>query len=503
MTSNGRNAAMTTLDSPSSPVALTKKRVSLISSPVSATASGPHRPNAKPMASKHLHKAIQRPTHACSGPDIVSCGITSNTEIDTLRNLALTCGVASSCARSHQSPRKKSGEVVKSALKYKESNPPQPMSSIPSKFVHFDAQLEYIKLFMKGEKPQTISNPGSDVEDGISSDDDFYDQEEVSLSIRLPNFSPPMFSYYCPNVVSVDSISLSEDKKSLVGSVQVANLAYHKNVSVRYTFDFWQSTEEVAASFKRPTAKEYGNHIGVDEFSFSIDLKHKVSTELGSPKKTLFFAIKYVVNEQEHWDNNDGMNYHVEFVLSKTKSLDPWDIPAPVVAISKSQPIDIMRSPGYTQDPIYSTSPESPLASFKSASAKKLSSRYDFGASLSALLVSEASYRKKQFGPSRYFDIPTSDQLDRQYEPYNHSPAYSASSPFPQQMLNHEYDTYSSASVESPFGNNSWEEPTYLIHAYDTFARNHVSNPSPSNAPKLTTSEINPGEARSDLSRII
>ncbi|KAK9696621.1 hypothetical protein K7432_012364 [Basidiobolus ranarum] len=60
--------------------------------------------------------------------------------------------------------RKKSGEVVKSALKGRVRS----MPTTPTKFVHFGAKLEHVKLFQKEQKPESISNPVSDDEDGLS-----------------------------------------------------------------------------------------------------------------------------------------------------------------------------------------------------------------------------------------------------------------------------------------------------------------------------------------------
>ncbi|KAK9680256.1 hypothetical protein K7432_015991 [Basidiobolus ranarum] len=243
-----------------------------------------------------------------------------------------------------------------------------------------------------------------------------------------------------------------------------------------YTFDFWQTVEEVSANFKQSAAKEHENYVGVDEFDFSINLEERISLKLGSPKKTMFFAVKYQANGEEFWDNNDGMNYHVEFVLSKVRNAnDQWDNQSQSVAVNKSQPIKMKKCA--FEIPDSNNLSDTPLTSLRSASTKKLSSRYDFGASLSALLASEACNSQNQLEPSNYFDFPTSDQIDQQYKTYYAPSAYTTSSSL-SQMLNHEYDSYSSVSVESPFGNNSWEEPGYLLDAYDSFSHNYVSNSS-------------------------
>ncbi|KAI1233499.1 hypothetical protein IHE44_0004680 [Lamprotornis superbus] len=57
----------------------------------------------------------------------------------------------------------------------------------------------------------------------------------------------------------------------LSGTIQVRNVAFEKQVSVRYTFNQWESI-------------------------------HELST-------LLQFAARYQVNGQEYWDNNRGKNY--------------------------------------------------------------------------------------------------------------------------------------------------------------------------------------------------
>ncbi|EFM12301.1 putative phosphatase regulatory subunit [Paenibacillus curdlanolyticus YK9] len=81
----------------------------------------------------------------------------------------------------------------------------------------------------------------------------------------------------------------------LSGSVDVTNLSPTKQVKVVYTTGngIWQ---EQSASYTATLAS------GHEAWDFNID----------APLATTFeFAIKYVVNGQTYWDNNNGSNYKV------------------------------------------------------------------------------------------------------------------------------------------------------------------------------------------------
>lgn len=84
------------------------------------------------------------------------------------------------------------------------------------------------------------------------------------------------------------------------GYVEVENLAYDKNITIHYSFDGneWFDT---AAEYYRPT---YGNYE-----AWTFETTGKYPTYRGSV--TVQFAIKYEVNGQTYWDNNNGNNYTV------------------------------------------------------------------------------------------------------------------------------------------------------------------------------------------------
>lgn len=254
--------------------------------------------------------------------------------------------------------RKKSGELVKPALKYvgpltasgtpiTERSPPlfpedsaespgysarSGSKSLPgtpgnSKNVHFDSQLERVKLFNKDHKPQVVSRDGSPTQYTTSegeefpfpsTDDEATGKAERVLSIKLPNFPSNPDTY---SDLQLESLTLDEtDRKTLRGVVTVRNFAFTKWVAVRFTFDWWQTTSEVSA-----THKETIRDGAYDRFAFNIKLGDMMSK---IEEKTLFMCVRYNSEGREIWDSNQGQNYQVNFekqlVDKPVKRMNAW-----------------------------------------------------------------------------------------------------------------------------------------------------------------------------------
>lgn len=244
--------------------------------------------------------------------------------------------------------RKKSGEILKPALKYggplatngtplegprTDISPASPASArfeskscptTPScpKYVHFDSQLERVKLFLHDQKPEIVSRSGSPNEHWTTSEGEEYpfpstDEEREDkriLQIKLPNFP----TYHAPDTdLYLESLFLDDDRKSLRGMMLCKNYSYQKWVAVRFTFDFWQTTSEVTASHK--DVVKGGKY---DRFSFVIKLGDILPR---IEEKTMFLAIRYNTDGREIWDSNGGQNYQVLF--EKVKAVNPVTVP--------------------------------------------------------------------------------------------------------------------------------------------------------------------------------
>ncbi|KAI9797926.1 MAG: hypothetical protein M1835_005762 [Candelina submexicana] len=214
--------------------------------------------------------------------------------------------------------RKKSGELVKPALRPTSARRrPSSMPGTPtySKAVHFDNHLEHVRTFLQVERPAAVSAGSSPVEsyeselefpfgfpDGLRSQGPPFEWE-----ISASNF-PRETLQRRTKPVRVERVFLSSDNKNLIGTVAVANISFHKLVVARFTLDYWKTTSEVVAEYTNDVRKKQVND-GYDRFNFSIKLADQANLE----NKTLFFCVRYNVNGQEFWDNNDHINFQVDF----------------------------------------------------------------------------------------------------------------------------------------------------------------------------------------------
>jgi hypothetical protein len=176
--------------------------------------------------------------------------------------------------------------------------------------VHFDSQLERVKLFLQDQKPQVVSRAGSPENHYTTSEGEEYPfpptdeerDETKELQIKLPNFP----TSHAPEAeLYLESLFLDDDRKGLRGIVACKNLSFQKWVAIRFTLDWWQTTSEVTATHK-DTIK--GGLF--DRFTFTIKL-HDILAKI--EEKTLFLAIRYSTDGREIWDSNGGQNYQVNF----------------------------------------------------------------------------------------------------------------------------------------------------------------------------------------------
>lgn len=346
--------------------------------------------------------------------------------------------------------RKKSGELVRPALRPASSKRrPSSMPGTPtySKAVHFDSHLEHVRHFLQVDKPLAVS-AGSSPVDAYESDVEFpFGSEEsgkpkgpsYEWEIRLSNF-PAETEERKHLPVRVERVFLSSDNKNLIGVVAVQNLAFYKQVTARFTFDYWKTTSEVTADYNNDVRRKQV-HDGSDRFNFNIKLSDQANLE----NKTMFFCMRYDVGGQQYWDNNGSINYQVEF-SKKMKSYGkngmpglgarplnalPRSRPAPPMSAGNDRPRPVSRSfddfaTGFDSYTAFSQSPtammgESPIrlkaprsrgevvpdapTRRPKANAQAFGNRYDFGASLSAAIQNASAILGDQSGFTKKPDI--------------------------------------------------------------------------------------------------
>ncbi|KAK6109716.1 putative phosphatase regulatory subunit family protein [Brugia pahangi] len=92
---------------------------------------------------------------------------------------------------------------------------------------------------------------------------------------------------------------------NIIGTINVLNIAYEKQVYIRYTTDNWRTNIETIGRYKSSVT----NDDTIDKFTFIISLP--TDFPLGA---TCEFCIRYIVNGITYWDNNKRANYIVEAV---------------------------------------------------------------------------------------------------------------------------------------------------------------------------------------------
>ena len=349
----------------------------------------------------------------------------SATESSILQNEeALTSSPDDSDGDSSPKPpmvRKKSGELVRPALRPASARRrPSSMPGTPtiSKAVHFDSHLEHIRHFLQLDRPLAVSADTSPVDDHDTQNEFPFGNEEKNAGpsweweLRLNNF--PDVSSRTTAPVRLEKMTLSGDKNVLTGAVAVANLAFHKNVAARFTFDNWRTVSEVGAVYCHDMHPQHA-HDGYDRFSFAIKLDEQANLE----HKTLFVCIRYNVNGQEFWDNNSGMNYQAGFhKMPKARPIKASGAPRPALPRSRTFTGSHSGRP-QTMPPLFNDTPEvgknvpfaNPFNTSKGSqltrtpsddidtfgppkrrekpSKQAFGNRYDFGASLSAAMQSK------------------------------------------------------------------------------------------------------------------
>ena len=102
--------------------------------------------------------------------------------------------------------------------------------------------------------------------------------------------------------VQLVELCLSPDSM-INGKVMVSNLAYHKNIFVRWTADKWVTFEDQLASYEQ-SADDFSR----DYFVFSIK-SPSLERENSTSGVYVELAVAYQVGGMDFWDNNSQQNF--------------------------------------------------------------------------------------------------------------------------------------------------------------------------------------------------
>ncbi|KAM6500949.1 putative phosphatase regulatory subunit domain containing protein [Amanita muscaria] len=225
--------------------------------------------------------------------------------------------------------RKKSGQLVKPSLKSPssclkpdlsvmtlgKSSKSEPSTPTLAKAVHFDTQLEHVKLFLSQQRPLAVSRDGSPTDDTSGTESDFpsfiygfCNDKKATRAISMHVTNMPL-SVNKSLDVALETLSLTSQGSSLTGQVRLRNITYNKVLNVRFTFDNWSTMNEVAGRYLERIDAEF------DRFVFNIRLRN-----LLLEGKKMIFALRYTANGREIWDNNMGQDYIASFSRSFTNT---------------------------------------------------------------------------------------------------------------------------------------------------------------------------------------
>ncbi|KAG2181207.1 hypothetical protein INT43_008789 [Umbelopsis isabellina] len=316
-----------------------------------------------------------------------------------------------------------------------------PVNALP-KYVRFDQKLEHVRLFLKAQTPSSVQNdPVLDLE-----------EEDVNtINLQYPNWQNKIQSS-AGDMVSIESLALANDQKSMIGKCKVHNVAFNKQVTIRYTFNYWQDVEETQAAYR----ESIGRDSAYDRFMFNIPLNDRMTT---SKHETMYFCLKYTVNAGEFWDNNDGLNYQVEIHRGSP--------PKPIKTADDdfAVPVKFGNKTNLSSSPTYDF-PAKPLQK------KPLGSRYDFGASLSAAASNKRHTSRPNVKPPPITRV--------QSFPSYFSPAVDEQpTPSPQRTLSISYNPgFSTLSQEGFVTNKSPISPQTVSNPIPIHARPAANSPS-------------------------
>ncbi|KAI8971795.1 putative phosphatase regulatory subunit-domain-containing protein [Mycotypha africana] len=271
----------------------------------------------------------------------------SNVNDDYTRQLAATAlSVSPTALKLKDSPTEKNvmekklefiPRLLKSSLRTPNksaSAPCSPTHLATSKTVQFHpTRLEHICLFRKAQTPSAISSrkqifwadnseDEEDEDDSLSSSSSSSDEDDEQIQIQeqkteLVHVNWP--SNHLSDIidrknkmvrVEKNGIYLSDEKDRIIGKIAVRNVDYHKTVNIRYTFDFWNTVNNIEAQF-------HEGHKTFDVFVFNISLPTTNTTT----NTTMYFAVNYKVGQQEYWDNNSNRNYELQILRQNTNRL--------------------------------------------------------------------------------------------------------------------------------------------------------------------------------------
>ncbi|KNB18732.1 hypothetical protein FOXG_22351 [Fusarium oxysporum f. sp. lycopersici 4287] len=177
------------------------------------------------------------------------------------------------------------------------------------KTVHFGPDLEHVRYFSNTDKPLTIDTSSSFVSIDPLLDERIINQQVApspQWEIFTSNF-PDEDSTRKSMDVRVQRVYFSSRRMTLYVLIVAASLDFENSIICRFTRDYWKTVSETSAQYYRAPISRSGQNY----YKFVVGIRLFDADELDS--SPLFFCVRYIVNGQENWDDNSGVNFEVDF----------------------------------------------------------------------------------------------------------------------------------------------------------------------------------------------
>jgi protein phosphatase 1 regulatory subunit 3A/B/C/D/E len=96
--------------------------------------------------------------------------------------------------------------------------------------------------------------------------------------------------------VSLENVIIKESESTVVGTVKVKNLSFHKEVFIRSSWDSWKSHTDTFCTYSQIVGAS-GAYVIYDTFSFKLTLPPN--------SRNLEFCVCFKADGNEFWDSNN------------------------------------------------------------------------------------------------------------------------------------------------------------------------------------------------------
>lgn len=313
-----------------------------------------------PLSMRFMHKPLRSSEQLKKASDPTRRNLLANAHIDDSPSSAMldSSQLRRALVDGYRLVRKKLGEIVKSLLKEGTSRSKSLPSTPSFKLVHFGGDAD-IRYFSRKDRPTAILAlnspallPDSDEDEESTSEMEYFSDEFNTLddshhpsaaitkyptphhgrlidwAVSVTNFPSTLLHDRLASIrppVFLERVFVSIDKRFLLGHIAVSNIAYEKNVTVRYTLDNWATIVEIPTIYVPdiPSALRKHNYdrfafkIPLDSMFNSFHLQEDPSDQITREhQKTYHMCIRYSVPGHQFWDNNGGQDYLIK--LNKT-----------------------------------------------------------------------------------------------------------------------------------------------------------------------------------------